>query len=113
MLPDLNWSLLKTLFKLLNVHQFIFLTDTIFFYSHNNLLKKVRNAVLGCNLKHDWMISVHFQGKAFNISAIQVYASTSNAEEAEVEGFYVDLQELLELTLQKDILFIIGTGMQK
>ena len=59
------------------------------------------------------MISVHFQGKAFNISAIQVYASTSNAEEAEVEGFYEDLQELLELTLQKDILFIIGTGMQK
>ena len=59
------------------------------------------------------MISVHFQGKSFNISVIQVYASTSNAEEAEVEGFYEDLQELLELTLQEDILFIIATGMQK
>ena len=59
------------------------------------------------------MISVHFQGKSFNISVIQVYASTSNAEEAVVEGFYEDLQELLELTLQEDILFIIATGMQK
>ena len=54
------------------------------------------------------MISVHFQGKSFNITAIQVYAMTSNAEEAEVEWFYEDLQDLLELTLKKDVLFIIG-----
>ena len=54
------------------------------------------------------MISVHFQGKSFNITVIQVYAPTSNAEEAEVEQFYEDLQDLLELTLKKDVLFIIG-----
>ena len=60
--------------------------------------KRVQNAVLGCNLKNDTMISVHFQGKPFNITVIQVYALTSNAEEAEVEGFYEDLQDLLELT---------------
>ena len=54
------------------------------------------------------MISVHFQGKPFNITLIQVYAWTSNAEEAEVEQFYEDLQDLLELTPQKDVLFIIG-----
>ena len=59
--------------------------------------KRVQNAVLGCNLKNDRMISVHFQGKPFNISVIQVYASTSNAKEAEVEWFYEDLQDLLEL----------------
>ena len=59
------------------------------------------------------MVSVHFQGKPFNITVIQVYAPTSNAEEAEVEWCYVDLQDLLELTLKKDVLFIIGTGMQK
>ena len=70
--------------------------------------KRVRNAVLGCNLKNDKMISVHFQGKPFNIMVIQVYAPTSNAEEAEIEQFYEDLQELLELTPKKDILFIIG-----
>ena len=63
--------------------------------------KRARNAVLGYNLKNDRMISVHFQGKPFNIMAIQVYATTSNAEEAEVERFYEDLQELLELTPQK------------
>ena len=68
--------------------------------------KRVQNAVLGCNLKNDRMISVHFQGKPFNITVIQVYAPTSNAEEAEVERFYEDLQDLLELT-QKDVLFII------
>ena len=61
--------------------------------------KRVRNAVLGCNLKNDRMISVRFQGKPFNITVIQVYAPTSNAEEAEVERFYEDLQDLLELTL--------------
>ena len=63
--------------------------------------KRVRNAVLGCNLKNDRMISVRFQGKPFNITIIQVYAPTSNAEEAEVEWFYEDLQDLLELTPQK------------
>ena len=70
--------------------------------------KRVRSAVLGCNLKKDRMISVHFQGKPFNIMVIQVYAPTSNAEEAEVEQFYEDLQDLLELTPKKDVLFIIG-----
>ena len=62
----------------------------------------------GCNLKNDRMISVHFQGKPFNITIIQVYASTSNAEEAKVKRFYEDLQNLLELTPKKDVLFIIG-----
>ena len=75
--------------------------------------KRVRNAVLGCNLKNDRMISVRFQGKPFNITVTQVYAPTSNAEEAEVERFYEDLQDLLELTSKKDVLFIIGAGMQK
>ena len=70
--------------------------------------KTVRNAILGCNLKNDRRISVRFQGKPFNISIIQVYAPTSNAEEAEVERFYKDLQDLLELTPKKDVLFIIG-----
>ena len=68
--------------------------------------KRVQNAVLGCNLKNDRMISVCFQGKPFNITVIQVYAQTSNTEEAEVEQFYEDLQDLLELTPKKDILFI-------
>ena len=63
--------------------------------------KRVRNAVLGCNLKNDRMISVRFQGKAFNITVIQVYVLTRNAEEAEVEQFYEDLQDLLELTQKK------------
>ena len=67
--------------------------------------KRVQNTVLGCNLKNDRRISVHFQGKSFNITVIQIYAPTSNAEEAEVEWFYEDLQDLLELTLQKDVLF--------
>ena len=62
----------------------------------------------GCNLKNDRMISVRFQGKPFNITIIQVYASTSNAEEAKVKRFYEDLQNLLELTPKKDVLFIIG-----
>ena len=70
--------------------------------------KRVRNAVLGCNLKNDRMMSVHFQGKPFNIMVIQVYAPTNNSEEAEVEQYYEDLQDLLELTPQKDVLFIIG-----
>ena len=69
--------------------------------------KRVQNALLGCNLKNDRMISVCFQGKQFNITVIQVYTPTSNAEEAEVECFYEDLQNVLELTPQKDVLFII------
>ena len=68
--------------------------------------KRVRNTVLGCNLKNDRMISVRFQGKPFNITVIQVYASTSNSEEAEVEWFYEDLQDLLERTPKKDVLFL-------
>ena len=63
--------------------------------------KRVQNAVLGCNLKNNRTISVHFQGKPFNITVIQAYAPTSNAEEADIERFYEDLQDLLELTLPK------------
>ena len=70
--------------------------------------KRVRNAVLGCNLKNNGMISVRFQGKPFNIMVIQVYAPTSYTEEAEVEWFYEDLQELVEITPKKDVLFITG-----
>jgi len=71
--------------------------------------KRVQNVVLGCNLKNDRMISIHFQGKPFNITVILAYAPTSNAEEAEVKWFYEDLQDLLELTPQKkDVLFITG-----
>ena len=70
--------------------------------------KRVQNAVLECNLKNDRMISVCFQGKPFNITVIQAYAPNSNAEEAEVEQFYEDLQDLLELTPKRDVLFIIG-----
>ena len=70
--------------------------------------KRVRNAVLGCTLKTHRMISVHFQSKPFNITVIQAYAPTSNAEEAKVEQSYEDLQDLLELTPKKDVLFIIG-----
>ena len=69
--------------------------------------KRIRNAVLGCDLKNDRQ-TIHFQGKPFNITVIQVYALTNNAEEAEVEWFYEDLQDLLELTPTKDVLFIIG-----
>ena len=69
--------------------------------------KRVQNAVLRCNLSNNRKISVHFQGKPFNIMVIQVYAP-SKAEEAEVERFYEDLQDLLELTPKKDVLFIIG-----
>ena len=66
--------------------------------------KRVQNTVLGCNLKNNTMISVHFQGKPFNITVIQVYASTTNAEEAEVDRFYEHLQDLPELTAKKDVL---------
>ena len=73
--------------------------------------KRVRNAILGFSLKRDRMISVRFQGKPFNSKVIQAYAPTSNTEEA--EQFYEDLQDRLELTPKKDILFIIGAGIQK
>ena len=66
--------------------------------------RRVKNAVLGCNLKNDRMTSVSFQGKPFNITVIQAYAPISNAEEAEVEQFCEDLQDLLELTPKKDVL---------
>ena len=69
--------------------------------------KRVQNAVLGCNLKNDRMTCL-FQDKPFNITVIQIYAPISNAEEAEVEWFYEDLQDLLELTPKQDFLFLIG-----
>ena len=72
------------------------------------MVNRVQNAVLGCNLKKDTMISALFQGNPFYITVIQVCAPTSNAEEAEVERFYEDLQDLLKLTPQKDVLFITG-----
>ena len=74
----------------------------------NMVKKRFQNAVLGCNLKNDKMISVHFQGKPFNVTVIQAYAPTSNTEEAEVEWFYQDPQDLLERTPKKEVLFIIG-----
>ena len=70
--------------------------------------KRVQSAVLGCNLKSDRMISVCFQDNPFNITVIQVYVPTRNTEEAEVEWFYEKLQDLLELTPKKDVLFVIG-----
>ena len=70
--------------------------------------KRVKNAELGYNLKIDRMISVHFQGKPLNITVIQVCAPTTDAKEAEFDQFYEDLQDLLELTPEKDVLFIIG-----
>ena len=70
--------------------------------------KRVRNAVLGCNLKNHRMISVRLQGKPFNITVMQLDVPTSNTEETEVERFYENLQDLLELTPPKDVLFIIG-----
>ena len=75
--------------------------------------KRVQNAVLGCNLKNSRIISVHFQGKPFNITVIQVYALTNNAKEGEVEWFYEDLQDLLELTPQKAVLFITAAALAK
>ena len=74
--------------------------------------QRVQNAVLGCNLKNDRMISVCFLGKPFSITVIQVYAPTSNAEEAEVEWFYEDLQDIIELTPQKMSFSLYKTGMQ-
>ena len=75
--------------------------------------KRVQNAVLGCNLKNDRMISVHFQSKPFSVTVIQIYALTSKSEEAEVEQLYEDLQDLLELTPKKDVLFIIENWVAK
>ena len=69
--------------------------------------KRVQNAVAGCNLKNYRMISVRFEGKPFNITVVQVYAPISNDEEAEVEWFYEDRQQLLELTPKKDVLYVI------
>ena len=70
--------------------------------------KRVQNAVIGCSLKNDRMIFVHLQGKPFNITVIQALTPTSNVEEAEVERFYEDLQDLLDLTRKKVVLFILG-----
>ena len=75
--------------------------------------KRLQNAVLRCNLKNDRMISDRFQGKPFKITVIQAYAPTSNAEEDEVKWLYEDLQDLSELTPQKDILFVIGDWIAK
>ena len=75
--------------------------------------KRVQNAVLGCNLKNDRMISVRFQGKPFNITVIQAYAPTSTTEEAEVEWFYEDLQDLRELIPKKGVLYIIRDWIAK
>ena len=84
--------------------------DHCIYYCGQESLRRngVQNAELGCNLKNDKIISVHFQGKPFNIMVIEVCAPTGNAEEAEAERFYEDLQDLLELTPKKDVLFIIG-----
>ena len=84
--------------------------DHYIYYCEQESLRRngVQNAELGCNLKNDKIISVHFQGKPFNIMVIEVCAPTGNAEEAEAERFYEDLQDLLELTPKKDVLFIIG-----
>ena len=97
---------------------FIYYHEYIYYYLRRNgvaiiVNKRFRNAVIGCNLKNDKMISVHFQGKSFNIRIIQVYAPTTNAEEAEVEWFYEELQDLLEPTRKKDARFIKRAGMQK
>ena len=70
--------------------------------------KTVQNAVFACNFKNNRMISVHFQGKPFTVTVIEVYAPTGNAEEAEIKQIYEDLQDLLELTPPEDVLFIIG-----
>ena len=77
--------------------------------------KRILNAVLGCNLKNDRMISVHFQGKPFNIIVIHVYTPTTNAEEAEAEQLYDDVKDLLELTpkKKKSVIFIIGDWNEK
>ena len=75
--------------------------------------KSIQNTVLGCNFKNDRVISVYFQGKPFNITIIQAYAPTTDAEEAEVDQFYEDLQDLLEITPKKMFCSLLGIGMQK
>ena len=90
-----------------------FLTDYIVsLYGRNRVAiivnKRVSNAVLGCNLKNNRTIFVHFQGNPLNITVIQVHAQMSNAEESEIEWFYEALQDLVELTPIKDVLFFIG-----
>ena len=75
--------------------------------------KRIQNVVLGCSLKSDRMISVHFQSRTFNITGIQLYASTTNAKKGEVQWFYEDLQDFLELTTRKDIFSLQGIRMQK
>ena len=77
-------------------------------WSSHHGQQKSPNAVLGCNLKNDRMISVHYQSKPFNITVIQIYSLTSNAKEAKVDQFYEDLENLLGLTSKKDVLFITG-----
>ena len=87
-----------------NVRDYIYYCGQEFFRRNGvaiTVKKRVQNAVLGCNLKNDRMTSVHFQSKPFNITVIQVYASNTNAKEAEDEWFYDDLQDLLELTPEK------------
>ena len=102
--------------KWTETHEFDSVDYYIYYCGHESLRrngiaiivnKRVQNAVLEYNLKNDRMTSVDFQGKPFNIKIIQVYVPTSNAEEAEVEQFYEDLKDLLKLTPQKDVLFII------
>ena len=99
--------------KLTGMGEFNSADHYIFYYGQESIRrngvaimvnKRVQNEVLACSLKNDRMISVCFQGKPFNIIVIQVYAPTSNAEEAEVEPFYEDLQDLVELTPRKDVL---------
>ena len=106
-IPELRWT---------GMGEFNSDNHYIYYYGQESLRRNgvaimvnkiVQNAILGCNLKNDKMISVRFQGKPFNITVIQVYAPTSNTEEAEVERFYEDLQDHLELTPKKDVLFII------
>ena len=102
----------------MNLIQITILSTSIYYYCGKESLRRngvvlivnktVQNAVLGCNLKYDRMISVCFQGKPFDITEIQVYDPTTNSEESEAEQFYEHLQDLLELTPQKEVLFIIG-----
>ena len=91
-----------------SIHHYIYYCGQQFLRRNGVAIIVNKNAVHGCNLKSDRMISVHFQSNPFSITEIQVYAPTSNAEEAEVEWFYEELQELLELATKKDVVFIIG-----
>ena len=110
-----RWGLGKRtiFFWRVTMEQTGYLVYFIYVYKYIYINKRVQNTVLGCNLRNNRMISVHFQGKPFNITVIQVYAPTSNAEEAKVERFYEDLQDLLELTPQKMSFSLQGAGTQK